>query len=129
MIAGYTPFYDHGIDQITLFRRICQGHYRFPPAGVMSMEVEDLLQRFFVIDPSNRLGSLARGIDEIYSHLWYDSIDFDALRHKDLTAPWVPKIKDPLDRSNFNSWDHLNDKTKQTHPPLTAEQQKIFGEY
>ena len=53
----------------------------------------DLLQRFFVIDPSTRLGSLARGIDEIYSHLWYDSIDFDALRHKDLTAPWVPKLK------------------------------------
>ena len=129
MIAGYTPFFDDGMDQITLFRRICKSQYQFPPAGVMSMEVEDLLQRFFELDPANRLGSLARGIDEIYSHLWYDPIDFDALRHKEIRAPWKPSIKDPLDKSNFENWDHLEDKVKQVHPPLTPEQQAVFKDY
>eukprot|EP00980_Cylindrotheca_fusiformis_P024375 scaffold11809_cov128-Cylindrotheca_fusiformis.AAC.14 len=127
--AGYTPFFEEGMDQITLFRRICKAQYQFPPAGVMSMEVEDLLQRFFVLDPTKRLGSLSRGINEIHAHLWYDSIDFGALRHKDIKAPWVPRIKNPLDKSNFENWDHLEDKTMKSHATLTPEEQKIFDDY
>jgi serine/threonine protein kinase len=129
MIAGYTPFYDEGMDQLSLFRRICKGEYQFPPAGVMSMEVEDLLQRFFILNPTKRIGSLSRGINEIYAHLWFDSIDFGALRHKEVNAPWVPDITDPLDKSNFENMDHLSDKTLQRNPPLTAEQQRLFEEY
>ena len=98
MIAGYTPFYTEGMDQITLFRSICEGQYQFPPAGVMSMEMEDLLQRFFVLDPAKRLGSLARGINEIYAHQWYAEVDFAELRHKDIAAPWIPQISDPFDK-------------------------------
>ena len=126
MIAGYTPFYSEGMDQITLFRCICKGEYRFPPAGVMSMEVEDLLQRFLVLDPAKRLGSLARGINEIYAHTWYTDIDFAELRQKEIPAPWVPDIKDPLDKSNFENWDHLEDKTLRNDPPLSDRHQKIF---
>lgn len=126
MIAGHTPFYMEGMDQITLFRSICRGQYRFPPAGVMSMEVEDLLQRFLTRDPTKRLGSLARGIDEIFAHIWYSDIDFAELRHKEIKAPWLPKIKDPLDKSNFVNWDYLNDKTLQQDPPLSERHQRLF---
>lgn len=129
MIAGYTPFYSEGMDQIALFQSICKGVYQFPPAGVMSMEVEDLLQRFFVLDPAKRLGSLARGINEIYAHTWFSDVDFAELRHKELNAPWVPEIKDPLDKSNFENWDHLEDKTLHKNPPLSAEQQRIFQNF
>ena len=126
MIAGHTPFFAEGMDQITLFRYICKGQFRFPPAGVMSMEVEDLLQRFLVLDPAKRLGSLARGINEIYSHTWYSEIDFTSLRHKEIKAPWVPDIKDLLDTSNFENWDHLEDKTLKKDPPLLERHHKIF---
>ena len=129
MIAGATPFYKEGMDQIQLFRTICKGKYSFPPAGVMSMEVEDLLQRFFILDPAKRLGSLARGINEIYAHSWYADIDFAELRQKEVAAPWVPNIKDPLDTTNFESWDHLEDKQKKTDPPITEEQQRIFQSF
>lgn len=126
MIAGYTPFYTEGMDQITLFKTICKGEYQFPSAGVMSMEIEDLLQRFFVVDPAKRLGSLARGSIEIYVHAWYHEIDFAELRHKSVEAPWIPEINDPLDKSNFESWDHLEDKTLKKDPPISADAQKIF---
>ena len=129
MIAGYTPFYTEGMDQMTLFRCICNGRYEFPPAGVMSMEIEDLLQRFFVLDPAKRLGSLARGINEIYAHQWFSDIDFAELRHKEIEAPWVPEIKDPLDKSNFENWDHLEDKTLKKDPPLLPLQQRIFHNF
>jgi serine/threonine protein kinase len=126
MIAGHTPFYIDGMDQMTLFRYICKGDYHFPPAGVMTIEGEDLLQRFLVLDPAKRLGSLARGINEIYAHLWYAEIDFADLRHKDIKAPWVPEIKDPLDKSNFENWDHLEDKTLKDDPPISNMHQEIF---
>ena len=90
------------------------------------MEIEDLLQRFFVLDPAKRLGSLARGINEIYAHLWFSQIDFAELRHKEVKAPWVPDISDPLDKSNFENWDHLEDKTLKKDPPLSKDQQRIF---
>jgi protein kinase A len=126
MIAGYTPFYTEGMDQIALFRSICKGAYQFPPAGVMSMEVEDLLQRLYVIDPGKRLGSLARSINEIYAHTWYAEIDFAELRHKMIEAPWVPEINDPLDKSNFENWDHLEDKTLKNDPPISPAHKMIF---
>jgi protein kinase A len=129
MIAGHTPFYTEGMDQIQLFRTICKAKFSFPPAGVMSMEVEDLIQRFFVLDPAKRLGSLARGINEIYAHTWYDEIDFGELRQKEIPAPWTPNIKDPLDTANFESWDHLEDKTKTQNPFISEEQQRIFKSF
>ena len=129
MIAGHTPFFSDGMDQISLFRAICAGEYRFPPAGVMSMEIEDLIQRFLVLDPAKRLGSLARALNEIYSHTWYSDIDFNALRHKEISAPWIPDIRDPLDRSNFDDWGHLEDKTLKKDPDLTDDEQKIFKEF
>jgi serine/threonine protein kinase len=129
MIAGYTPFYQEGMDQIKLFRTICKAQFSFPPAGVMSMEVEDLIQRFFVLDPAKRIGSLARGINEIYAHKWYKEIDFGELKQKEIEAPWIPNIKDPLDTANFENWDHLEDKTKKVEPRISEETQRIFKNF
>lgn len=129
MIAGYVPFYTEGMDQIQLFRTICKAKYSFPPAGVMSMEVEDLIQRFFVLDPAKRLGSLARGVNDIFAHTWFSEIDFGELRQKEIQAPWTPNIKDALDTGNFESWDHLEDKTKTANPIISEEQQRIFQSF
>lgn len=129
MVAGYTPFYTEGMDQMALFRKICSGEFSFPSGGVMSMEAEDLLQRFFVVEPTRRLGSLARGINEIYAHLWFSQIDFAELRHKSIEAPWVPDIKDPLDKSNFENWDHLDDRTQKTDPGLLPFEDEVFRDF
>ena len=129
MIAGYTPFYVEGMDQITLFHTIAKGQFEFPQTGAMSMEIEDLLQRFLVVDPAKRLGSLARGINEIYAHQWYSGINFAELRRKEITAPWLPQINDPLDKSNFENWDHLEDRTLKQDPPLLPHDQRIFHDF
>jgi serine/threonine protein kinase len=126
MISGYTPFYTEGMDQIALFRFIVKGGFQFPAAAIMSPEVEDLISKFLVVEPSKRLGSLALGIDEIYHHIWFTDIDFSELRRKEVTAPWVPIIKDPLDTANFENWDHLTDKTLSNDPPINAANQEIF---
>jgi serine/threonine protein kinase len=126
MIAGYTPFYKEGMDQITLFRAIVRGSFAFPKSGVMSTEAEDLILRLLVVDPSQRLGSLARGQKDIYRQSWFSNMNFDRLKRKEIRAPWVPKIKDPLDTANFENWDHLADKNKANDPPISARENALF---
>lgn len=114
---------------MALFRSICNGVYTLPSSGIMSIEIEDLLQRFFIVDSAKRLGSLARGINEIYAHEWFSDIDFVELRHKAIEAPWVPNITDPLDKSNFDNWDHLDDRTLKKDPPLMPLENDIFKNF
>jgi serine/threonine protein kinase len=112
MIAGNTPFYEEGMDQITLFRAIVRGSFEFPKSGSMSAEADDSIMRLLVVDPSQRLGSLASGLKDIYRQSWFRDMNFDRLKRKEIRAPWVPKISDPLDTANFENWDHLPDKTR-----------------
>ena len=35
----------------------------------------------------------------------FSDVDFDKLISKQITAPWVPEIQDPLDASNFDEYD------------------------
>ena len=38
---------------------------------------------------------------DIFEHPWFSDLSFEQYRTRDVKAPWVPKIKDPLDSSNF----------------------------
>lgn len=131
MIEGTTPFYRPGLDQIQLFRRICRVRYSFPGDSGASPEARDLVGLLLVLDPSQRLGALAGGINEIYAHPWFGGIDFGKLRQKEVTAPWVPAVADPLDTANFENWDHLEDQTTKgaSVPVVSSEQQRIFESF
>ena len=99
------------------------GTYLAKPKSIMT----ELLNR----DPYQRLGNLAAGEDGILYHPWFSSynMDMDDLRAKKYTAPVVPTIKDPLDSSNFENWDHLDDKTKKKYPSVSADDQSIFDNF
>lgn len=59
-----------------------------------------------------RLGNLKGGVEDIKSHKWFASIDFDELLKKTIKAPWLPAIKNALDTSNFDPYgvdDHVDD--------------------
>jgi serine/threonine protein kinase len=130
MMAGYTPFYKKGMDQMTLFREICKGRFEFPKKkGLMSVEAQDLITRMLVTNPSRRLGSLARGSRDIFRHAWFARVNFDRIKKKETKAPWKPEIKNPLDTENFESWDHLDDKSKTRYPKLSAKDQKMFEDF
>lgn len=128
MIAGYTPFFTQGIDQITLFRFIVKGEYSFP-ARIFSDHSKSLIQNILVRNPGKRLGSQAAGIRDLFDDPWFSSIDFSALRRKEIEAPWKPAIQDPLDRSSFDNWDHIKPKSRFDYPALSPIQQEIFKEF
>ncbi len=128
MICGLTPFYKDGMDQLSLFRAIVKGHFKFPKSRSVSFSepCKDLVTRMLVTDPFQRLGSLALGEKDIFRASWFEDINFEKLKRKELPAPWVPNIKDPLDTSNFENWDHLDDKAKSKDPPISKKDDELF---
>jgi len=126
MLVGHTPFYREGMSKSDLFRAIVQAKLQ-PPTGV-SREALLLISGLLKRDPSKRLGSLAGGENDIIEHPWFklDGFDTDELFLQQMKAPFVPKIKDPLDVRNFADWGHVESKLKKKYPKLTPEQEEIF---
>jgi CRP-like cAMP-binding protein/tRNA A-37 threonylcarbamoyl transferase component Bud32 len=129
MLVGRSPFYSYGTDQVSLFKRIVQVKYSFPPGGMVSEPAQDLIQRLVVRRQANRFGCLARGDMDIRDHYWFNVIDVDKLLLKHIPAPWVPRIKDPLDASHFDSYRHVENEPPTNKPHLTAVQQTLFKEF
>ncbi|KAL3768596.1 hypothetical protein ACHAW5_001893 [Stephanodiscus triporus] len=129
MLVGRSPFYSYGTDQVSLFKRIVQVKYSFPPGGVVNEIAQDLIQRLIVRRQSNRFGCLARADMDIRDHAWFSVITTEKLLQKQIPAPWVPKIKDPLDASHFDSYKHVENEVPQNKPALTSGQQDLFKDF
>jgi serine/threonine protein kinase len=127
MISGETPFYKSGMEQMDLFRAIVKGDFEMPDG--VSKDAASLISGLLNKEPTQRLGSLRGGEDDILNHPFFKSIDLTKLRRKEIKAPFVPKVKDPLDSSNFEDWGHLEDKTKHKYPKIAAKDEKIFEEF
>lgn len=125
MCEGESPFWEAGMEELDLFKKIVQG--RFEVRGWMSVDLKTLLVSMLVPRPSNRLGSLAGGVKDIYEAPWFSDIDFDQIRGQEIEAPWVPESKDPLDSSNFYDISkHVEDKFDADEPDLAPEEQEVF---
>ncbi len=57
------------------------------------------------VSPDRRLGSGPTGATEIKQHKWFSRLDWQAMVNKTLPAPINPNLKNPLDTSNFDSFD------------------------
>jgi len=129
MLVGRSPFYSYGTDQVSLFKRIVQVKYSFPPGDIVNEQAQDLIQRLIVRRQANRFGCLARGDMDIRDHSWFNVIDVDKLLNKRIPSPWVPRIKDPLDASHFDSYRHVENEPPSNKPHLTAAQQVLFKDF
>lgn len=124
MVSGDTPFAASGSDQMTLFKAIVRGNYRI--SRRCNEIVADLVERVLTTKPSNRLGSLAGGVIDIKTHDWLVDVNFDKLRQKKFRAPWKPDVKDALDVSQYDNWDHMAKDERLN--PLTGKEQTQFAE-
>jgi len=129
MLVGRSPFYSYGTDQVSLFKRIVQVKYAFPPGGMVTEPAQDLIQRLIVRRQANRFGCLARKDMDVRDHYWFNVIDVDKLLRKKIPAPWVPRIRDALDASHFDSYRHVENEPPSNKPNITEQQQELFAEF
>ena len=68
---------------------------------------------------------------DIHDHSWFqdNGCKYKSLLRKDVTPPWVPKIKDPLDASHFDSYRHMENEPPSNKPHLSATQQAMFTDF
>mmetsp|Transcript_25710 Transcript_25710/g.60500 ORF Transcript_25710/g.60500 Transcript_25710/m.60500 type:complete len:820 (-) Transcript_25710:226-2685(-) len=129
MLVGFSPFYSHDMDQVGLFKRIVGVKYGFPHGGLVQDVVKHLISRLLQRRPADRLGCLSRGDQDIRDHKWFHIINTQKLLNKQIPPPWVPRLKDPLDATHFDSYAHLENEPPPTYPPPTREQQLLFKDF
>ena len=99
MFFGIPPFFCD--NQEKMYQLITKAELRFPKKINISDEAKDLLQKLLIKSQDQRLGA-KNGFNDIRTHPFFKSFDFDALEHKKLEAPFKPELKDSLDVHNFD---------------------------
>ena len=93
MLTGMPPFYNK--DREKLFHTIKTGQVKFHK--YLSKEAVDLLEKFFIKDPEKRLGSGPTGLEDIKSHPFFATINWDSILAKKIKPPFTPKLKSETD--------------------------------
>jgi len=123
MLAGQSPFYLYGTDQVSLFKRIVMVKYQCP--SKVTDDAKDVIKKLLTRRQASRIGNLSRGHEDIKDHPWFASIDFDKLNNRKIKAPWKPKLSNPLDSRNFDDFSRV-EKEKFRGKPLSPTEQKLF---
>ena len=98
MCCGWSPFYAEDTQQ--MYKNIAFGKVRFP-RDALSQEGRNFVKGLLNRNPAHRLG--ARGdAEELMAHPFFADVDWNALSKKLVQPPFKPKLKNPLDTSNFD---------------------------
>ncbi|KAG7372334.1 serine/threonine protein kinase [Nitzschia inconspicua] len=128
LLVGRSPFSAPNQPQMKMFKRIVLVQYEFP----MFMERlgNDLISKLLVRPVSARLGAQKNGSRAIRNHEFFlsNGIDSRSILKKEIQAPWIPEVKDPLDSHHFQDFSAI-EKEKATGSPLTDQEQALFDQF
>ena len=98
MLSGLPPFHEPDASHVVLYEKICAG-----PAAIrwpsFNANAQDLILKFLEHDPTKRYGNLKHGAGDVFAHPWFREVDWDKLRNREITAPYLPKIASAGDAS------------------------------
>jgi protein kinase A len=89
MLAGIDPFSDD--DPMMVYQKILKGKIRFPSS--FDPNAKSLVKHLLEADLTKRYGNLKGGVNDIKSHRFFKSLDFQHLIAKQISAPYLPKVK------------------------------------
>ncbi|KAK3861316.1 hypothetical protein Pcinc_032696 [Petrolisthes cinctipes] len=128
LLTGASPFTVEGEknNQQDISRRILKTQPPLP--GELSPEVRDLISQLLVKDPRQRLGGGPLDAKEIKEHAFFNDLNWDDLAQKKVPAPFVPRIRNELDVSNFS--EEFTQLVPQDSPAIVPpDVDKIFKGY
>jgi protein kinase X len=103
MIDGFPPFYHE--HEMKVYKRIISNDYK-EMNNSFSPELKDLIKKFLVKDPTQRLGfkSTTTGITDIQQHPWFAKVHWKALMKGNVEPPYIPRLKSSVDTSHFDEY-------------------------
>lgn len=122
MLAGYPPFLAE--DPLAIYEKILAAKINWPQG--FDLLAKDLIQRLLEVDITKRLGCGKLSAEEVKSHKFFLSIDWDSVEDKKLTPPIVPCVTSETDTRNFIVFDNGSDFETE---PVTDDDIKLFDDF
>eukprot|EP00477_Mikrocytos_mackini_P000793 GAHX01000849.1.p1 GENE.GAHX01000849.1~~GAHX01000849.1.p1 ORF type:complete len:812 (+),score=185.82 GAHX01000849.1:27-2462(+) len=98
MLVSYPPFFDE--DQGETYVKIIHSGPDIPT--YLSKCARNLIESLLQKKEYKRIGTTKTGLDEIRNHPFFKGFDWDSLRKSKMTPPFIPKIQNKNDISNFD---------------------------
>ncbi|XP_003699906.2 cGMP-dependent protein kinase, isozyme 1 isoform X1 [Megachile rotundata] len=100
MLLNRTPFLD--VTDLDMYDNILSGinENHFPP--VIKTSAKHFITGLLENNPVKRLGCLRHGVQDIRSHRWFHSFDWQALQRQKMRSPITITVKHYLDMRNFD---------------------------
>ncbi|NXY75929.1 KGP2 kinase, partial [Glareola pratincola] len=102
LLTGSPPF--SGGDQMMTYNLILKGIEKLDFPKIITRRPEDLIRRLCRQNPTERLGNLRNGINDIKKHRWLSGFNWDGLKGRKLTSPLKRELSGPTDYSYFDSY-------------------------
>lgn len=102
LLSGHAPF--EAKDPMETYQKIVQGvsRVKFPyNKEGKAPHAQDLVENLLKSLPTERLPMKPGGIGNLKSHRWFNNFDWNAMANLSLPAPYLPKVKNASDISNF----------------------------
>ena len=98
MLMGRLPF---AIKRGMINLKIYEKKIDYPRK--ISNEARDLIEKFLVVNPTERLGYGPNGTDDIKNHPFFNGVDWDLAIQKKYKPPFIPKLKNDVDLRYFDN--------------------------
>jgi len=85
MITGINPFFYDDMDNVELYRSICEDEGEPLSEKNHSRQVRRLIEGLLAKDPSKRMAAR-----DILGHSWFEGLSLKRLRKRQIKAPWIP---------------------------------------
>ncbi|KAM9263631.1 cGMP-dependent protein kinase 2 isoform 1-T1 [Cariama cristata] len=102
LLTGSPPF--SGADQMMTYNLILKGIEKLDFPKIITRRPEDLIRRLCRQNPTERLGNMRNGINDIKKHRWLSGFNWDGLKVRKLTSPLKRELSGPTDYSYFDSY-------------------------
>lgn len=99
MLSGLPPFHEPNGGHVVLYEKITLGPKCIRWPGQFHPNATDLILKFMEHDPTKRYGNLRHGAGDVFAHPWFREVDWEKLRNREITAPYLPKINGAGDAS------------------------------
>ncbi|KAL0955646.1 hypothetical protein HGRIS_001876 [Hohenbuehelia grisea] len=107
MLSGLPPYHQPDGNHVLLYQKISRGpaFIRWPNFNPFAT---DLILKLMEHDPSKRYGNLHSGGSDVFAHSWFREVDWEKLRNREITAPYLPKVHSEGDASAFEAYPEDN---------------------